>query len=99
MANAQDIVVLSGVRTPIGKYGGSLKDFSPTDLGALVIKEAIQRSGLAPNEIGHAVFGNILHTDSADMYGARVAWLKAGLPIEVPALTLNRLCGSGLQAI
>jgi acetyl-CoA C-acetyltransferase len=99
MPKEREIVVLSGVRTAIGKYGGSLKDFSPTDLGGMVIKEAVQRSGLEPNEIGHVVFGNILHTDSGDMYGGRLALLKAGLPIEVPALTLNRLCGSGLQAI
>src|SRR5690348_13978684 len=99
MAEEREIVVLSGVRTAIGKYGGTLKDFSPTDLGGMVIKEAVQRSWLEPNEIGHVVFGNILHTDSGDMYGARLALLKAGLPIEVPGLTLNRLCGSGLQAI
>jgi acetyl-CoA C-acetyltransferase len=99
MVDEREIVILSGARTAIGKYGGSLKDFSPTDLGGMVIKEAVQRSGLEPGEIGHVVFGNILHTDSGDMYGARLAMLKAGLPIEVPALTLNRLCGSGLQAI
>ena len=99
MADEREVVVLSGVRTAVGKYGGSLKDFSPTDLGGMVIKEAVQRSGLEPNDIGHVVFGNILHTDSGDMYGGRLAMLKAGLPIEVPALTLNRLCGSGLQAI
>jgi acetyl-CoA C-acetyltransferase len=99
MAEEREIVVLSGVRTAVGKYGGSLKDFSPTDLGGMVIKEAVQRSGLEPGDIGHVVFGNILHTDSGDMYGGRLAMLKAGLPIEVPALTLNRLCGSGLQAI
>jgi acetyl-CoA C-acetyltransferase len=99
MAEEREVVVLSGVRTAIGKYGGSLKDFSPTDLGGRVIAEAVQRSGLEPDEIGHVVFGNILHTDSGDMYGGRLAMLKAGLPIEVPALTLNRLCGSGLQAI
>jgi acetyl-CoA C-acetyltransferase len=99
MAEEREIVVLSGVRTAVGKYGGSLKDFSPTDLGGMVIKEAVQRSGLKPDEIGHVVFGNILHTDSGDMYGGRLAMLKAGLPIEIPALTLNRLCGSGLQAI
>src|SRR6478752_10272654 len=91
MTGEPEIVVLSGVRTAIGKYGGSLKDFSPTDLGGLVINEAVQRSGLEPNEIGHVVFGNILHTDNGDMYGGRLAMLKAGLPIEVPALTLNRL--------
>ncbi|HEX6605532.1 MAG TPA: beta-ketothiolase BktB [Chloroflexia bacterium] len=99
MAEEREIVVLSGVRTAVGKYGGSLKDFSPTDLGGMVIKEAVRRSGLEPGDIGHVVFGNILHTDSGDMYGGRLAMLKAGLPIEVPALTLNRLCGSGLQAI
>src|SRR5689334_24050633 len=99
MAEEREVVVLSGVRTPVGRYGGSLKDFSPSDLGALVVKEAVKRSGLELSEIQHSVFGNILHTEGADMYMGRVVGLKAGLPIESPGLTVNRLCGSGLQAI
>jgi len=99
MGMEREVVVLSGVRTAIGKYGGSLKDKPPTDLGALVVREAVQRAGVAPAEIGHVVFGNVIHTDVHDMYLARVAAIHGGLPVEVPALTVNRLCGSGLQAI
>jgi len=95
----REVVVLGGVRTAVGRYGGSLKDFSPTDLGGMVTREALSRAGVAPTDVDHVVFGNILHTDNADMYGARICVLKAGLPVEVPALTVNRLCGSGLQAI
>jgi acetyl-CoA C-acetyltransferase len=95
----REVVVLSGVRTAIGKYGGGLKDEPPTKLAALVTREAVERSGVEPAEIGHVVFGNVIHTDVHDMYLSRVATLNAGLPIETPALTLNRLCGSGLQAI
>jgi len=99
MAEEREVVVLSGVRTAVGRYGGSLKDFSPSDLGAMVTKEAVKRSGLELNEIEHSVFGNILHTEGGDMYMGRITGLKAGLPIETPGLTVNRLCGSGLQAI
>jgi len=99
MAAAREVVVLSGVRTAIGKYGGSLKDQPPTDLAALVVRESVARAGVAPEAIGHAVFGNVIHTDVHDMYLARVAAVKGGLPVETPALTVNRLCGSGLQAI
>ena len=99
MSTERDVVVLSGVRTAIGKYGGSLKDTPPTELGALVVREAVQRAGVQPAEIGHVVFGNVIHTDVHDMYLARVAAINGGLPVEVPALTVNRLCGSGLQAI
>ncbi len=95
----REVVVLSGVRTAIGGYGGSLKDTPPTELAATCVREAVKRSGVAPDDVGHAVFGNIIHTDSHDHYLARVAALNGGLPHEVPALTLNRLCGSGLQAI
>lgn len=93
------VVVLSGVRTPIGKYGGALKDIPPTDLAAMVVREALKRAKVEAQEIGHVVFGNVIHTDAHDMYLARVAGVKGGLPVEVPALTLNRLCGSGMQAI
>jgi acetyl-CoA C-acetyltransferase len=96
---AREVVVLSGVRTPIGGYGGSLKDIPPTELAATCVREAVSRSGVQPNEVGHCVFGNIIHTDVHDHYLARLAAVNGGLPVETPALTLNRLCGSGLQAI
>lgn len=99
MSKQRDVVVLSGVRTAIGKYGGSLKDVPPTSLAAAVTREAVHRAGVEPGEVGHAVFGNVIHTDAHDMYLARVAAVQGGLPVETPALTLNRLCGSGLQAI
>src|SRR5215475_6499245 len=99
MANPREVVILSGVRTAVGGYGGSLKDIPPSELAALCVREAVARSGIEPAEVGHVVFGNIIHTDAHDHYLARVAGVKGGLPVEVPALTLNRLCGSGLQAI
>ena len=95
----REVVVLSAVRTAIGKFGGALKDLPPTELAAKVVCQSVQRSGLAPADIGHVVFGNVIHTDPKDMYLARVAALRGGLTVETPALTLNRLCGSGLQAI
>jgi acetyl-CoA C-acetyltransferase len=94
-----EVVVLSGVRTAIGSYGGSLKDKPPTELGAAVVREAVKRATIKPEEVGHVVFGNVVHTDTHDMYLARVAGVNGGLPVETPAFTLNRLCGSGLQAI
>jgi acetyl-CoA C-acetyltransferase len=99
MGTSREVVVLSGVRTAIGGYGGSLKDSPPSELAALCVREAVSRAGIEPNQIGHVVFGNIIHTDAHDHYLARVAGVKGGLPVETPALTLNRLCGSGLQAI
>src|SRR5262252_2762219 len=99
MSDSREVVVLSGVRTAIGGYGGSLKDSPPSELAALCVREAVSRAGIEPADVGHVVFGNIIHTDSHDHYLARVAGIKGGLPVEVPALTLNRLCGSGLQAI
>jgi len=95
----REIVVLSAVRTAIGKFGGALKDIPPSELAAKVVCQSVQRSGLSTSDIGHVVFGNVIHTDAKDMYLARVAALRGGLPVETPALTLNRLCGSGLQAI
>ena len=95
----REVVVLSGVRTPIGGYGGSLKDIPPTVMAAKCVREAVKRSGIDPQDVGHCVFGNIIHTDAHDHYLARVAGVNGGLPHETPALTLNRLCGSGLQAI
>ncbi len=98
-ANGRDVVVLSGVRTAIGNFGGTLKDQPPSELAAQVVREAVRRAGVEPTEIEQVVFGNIIHTDGHDHYLARIAGVKGGLPVDVPALTLNRLCGSGLQAI
>ena len=98
MSNRQ-VVVLSAVRTAIGKFGGALKDIPPTEPAAKVVCQNLQRSGVSPTDIGHVVFGNVIHTDPKDMYLARVAALRGGVPVETAALTLNRLCGSGLQAI
>mgnify|MGYP000141410995 CR=1 FL=1 len=95
----QDVVIASGIRTPIGSYGGVLAGFSLGDLSAAVTREALARSGVRHTDVGHAVFGNVIHTEPRDMYLARVSAVNAGLPIETPALTLNRLCGSGLQAV
>ena len=95
----REVVVLSAVRTAIGKFGGALKDVPPTELAAKVVCQSVQRSGLAPTDISHVVFGNVIHTEQKDMYLARVAAVRGGIPVEAAALTLNRLCGSGLQAI
>jgi acetyl-CoA C-acetyltransferase len=99
MDSGREVVVLSGVRTAIGDYGGALKDIPPTELAAKVVREAVARAKITPEEVGHVVFGNVIHTEPKDMYLSRVATLNGGLPKETPALTLNRLCGSGLQAI
>ena len=99
MAEKREVVVLSGVRTAIGDYGGSLKDVPPCDLAAAVVREAVSRSGAQPADIGHSVFGNVIHTEARDMYLSRVAAVNGGLSHDTPAVTLNRLCGSGLQAI
>ncbi|SIT43431.1 acetyl-CoA acetyltransferase, thiolase [Paraburkholderia piptadeniae] len=95
----REVVVVSGVRTAIGDFGGSLKDFAPTDLGARVVREALSRADVAGDEVGHVVFGSVIHTEPKDMYLARVAALNGGVAQHAPALTVNRLCGSGLQAI
>ncbi|NJN16332.1 MAG: beta-ketothiolase BktB [Oscillochloris sp.] len=99
MGNQREVVVLSGVRTAIGSFGGSLKDQPPSELAAQIVREAVARAGVEAGEIGQAVFGHVINTEPHDMYLARVAAVKGGLPVETPALTLNRLCGSGLQAI
>ncbi|KAA1189169.1 acetyl-CoA C-acyltransferase family protein [Pseudohalioglobus sediminis] len=95
----REVVVLSGVRTAIADFGGSLKDVPATELAGQVVAEAVKRAGVDPQDIGHCVFGNVTHSDRRDMYMSRVAALKGGLPNETPALTVNRLCGSGLQAV
>src|SRR6266487_6051193 len=99
MSEQREVVILSGVRTAIGDYGGSLKDIAPTELAARVVKEALSRAKVDPKEIGQCVFGNVIHTEPKDMYLSRVAALNGGLPAESGALTLNRLCGSGMQAV
>src|SRR6516164_5713272 len=99
MNDQTNVVVLSAVRTPIGKFGGGLAAVPPCDLAATVVREAVSRAGVEPAEVGHAVFGNVIHTEVRDMYLGRVAAVNGGLPVETPAFTLNRLCGSGLQAI
>ncbi len=94
-----DVHFLSGARTAIGDFGGALRDQPPAVLGAHVAKAAIARSGLAPEDVEHAVFGNVIHTEPRDMYVSRVVAMESGVPKSAPAMTLNRLCGSGLQAI
>lgn len=96
---AQDVVILSGVRTGFGTFGGTLKDFSATQLGAIAAKSAIERSGLAATDIDHSVFGNALQTSADAIYLARHIALRAGCKVETPAVTVNRLCGSGFEAI
>jgi acetyl-CoA C-acetyltransferase len=95
----RQVVVVGGARTAIGDYGGTLKDFAPTKLGAIAIKEAVSRAKVDPASIGHVVMGSVIHGEARDMYLSRVAALDAGLPVGTPCLTVNRLCGSGLQAI
>jgi acetyl-CoA acyltransferase 2 len=97
--SARDIVFLAGVRTGFGTFGGALKDFSATDLGAIAAKGGLARSGVEPGSVDHVVFGNVLQTSSDAIYLARHVGLRAGLPIETPALTVNRLCGSGFEAV
>lgn len=95
----REVVFLSGVRSAIADFGGSLKDIAPTDLAGIVVAEAVKRSGANSEEVGHCVIGNVTHSDRRDMYMSRVAALKGGLSESTPSLTVNRLCGSGLQAI
>src|SRR5438132_4726509 len=99
MLKPGDIGIVSGARTPFGRYCGKLKDFTAQELGAIAAKGAIDRAGIKPEEFDHAVFGNAQQTSGDALYGARHVGLRAGLPIETPALTVNRLCGSGMQAI
>ena len=93
-----DIFILGGARTPMAEYAGKLKDISALELGAIAARAAMERTGVKPEMVNHVVFGNVLQTSSDAVYGARHVGLKAGIPVEVPALTVNRLCGSGIQA-
>jgi acetyl-CoA acyltransferase 2 len=95
----KEIVIVAGKRTPMAEYGGALRDYSALELGAVAAKAAIEQSGFAQAEFDHSIFGNALQTSGDALYGARHVALKAGLPVEVPALTVNRLCGSGIQSI
>jgi acetyl-CoA C-acetyltransferase len=97
--STREVMVVGGARTAIGGYGGSLKDLGPTKLGAIAIKEAVARAKIDPASVGHVVIGSVIHGEAKDMYVSRVAAIEAGLPVGTPCLTVNRLCGSGLQAI
>jgi acetyl-CoA C-acetyltransferase len=96
---AQEVVILGGARTPIGTFGGSLAGTPPTATAAHVVRHAMERAGVEPGQVGHVVFGHVINTEPRDMYLSRVAAVDAGIPVETPALTLNRLCGSGAQAV
>jgi acetyl-CoA acetyltransferase family protein len=98
MSSSSTVYILGGARTAMAEYVGALKDVSAIDLGVIAARAALERSGVAADQVDHVVFGNVLHTSADAIYGARHVGLKAGLPIEVPALTLNRLCGSGIEA-
>lgn len=95
----KDIVILGGARTAIGTFGGALSGHPPSDLGAIVAGAAMERSGVAPDRIGTVVFGHVINTEPKDMYVSRIAAIKAGIPDTVPAMNVNRLCGSGAQAV
>ncbi|MGB6054321.1 MAG: beta-ketothiolase BktB [Burkholderiaceae bacterium] len=94
-----DIYIVSGARTAIGEFGESLKDFSPTDLGAIAAREAIRRAGIEATEVEHSVFGTVIPTEARDLFLGRTVAIEAGAPDSVPGLTVNRLCGSGVQSI
>ena len=96
---AKDILILSGARTPMGEYGGALRDLSAIELGAVAARAALERARVAPELVDHTVIGNALQTSGDAIYGARHVALKAGVPVDKPALTVNRLCGSGIQSI
>src|SRR6186713_346785 len=95
---SKDVFIIGGARTPMTDYVGALKDVSALELGAIAARGAFERTGVKPEWIDHVVVGNVLQTSSDAIYGARHVALKAGVPVEVPALTVNRLCGSGIQA-
>src|SRR5919112_3289803 len=94
----KDIYILGGARTPMAEYAGKLKDISALELGAIASRAALERTGVKPEAVDHVVYGNVLQTSADAVYGARHVGLKAGVPVDVPALTVNRLCGSGIQA-
>lgn len=95
----RDIVILDGARTAIGTFGGALAGTPPTALGATVAKAALERSGVEGADIGHVAYGHVINTEPRDMYLSRVAAIEAGVPEETPCMNVNRLCGSGAQAI
>jgi acetyl-CoA C-acetyltransferase len=99
MSEQREVVILSGVRTAIGDYGGSLKDIAPSDLAARVVKEAVSRAKIDPKDVGQCVIGSVIHSEPKDMYISRLACVNGGLPHDTGAFTVNRLCGSGFQAI
>ncbi|MEW8153012.1 MAG: acetyl-CoA C-acyltransferase family protein [Candidatus Thiodiazotropha endolucinida] len=99
MTNEREVVIVSGVRTAIGTYGGALKGFPAVELAGRCVAEAVRRAGIKPDDVGHTVFGNVVHSEPRDAYMARCAAILGGLPDSTPALSVNRLCGSGLQAI
>jgi acetyl-CoA C-acetyltransferase len=94
-----DVVITSATRTAIGSYGKGLAGIAPSDLGAIASATALERAGIEPDAVVHVVFGNVIHTEPGDVYMGRVVAIKAGVPKEVPAYTVNRLCGTGVQAI
>src|SRR3546814_5847206 len=95
----QEIVVVGGCRTAVGDFGGGLKDAAPCDLGATVVRAVLERTNVPADAVGHVVFGHVINTEPRDMYLSRVAAINAGIGVETPAFNVNRLCGSGLQAI
>src|SRR2546426_5332151 len=95
----REVVVASGARTAIGDYGGSVRDIAPTALGAVCVRGGVSRGKIDPAAVGHVVLGSVIHGEAKDMYFSRVAAIEGGLPVGTPCLTVNRLCGSGLQAI
>ena len=99
MSNGQDIFIVGAARTAIGTFGGSLSSFRPAELGTIVIKEALERAGIAPADVQNVVIGTVVPTQPKDAYVSRVAAVDAGIPVDAPAMNVNRLCGSGLQAI
>jgi hypothetical protein len=94
----EDIYIVGGVRTAIGDFGGSLKAFMPSDLGAMVVTEALRRANVASDDVEHVIMGQVMATGPKDQFLARVVGLKANIPVTTPALTLNRLCGSGVPS-
>src|SRR5262245_38874520 len=94
-----EVVITSAARTAVGSYGKSLKDVPPAELGAIAARAAIERAQIEPAQVDHVVFGNVIQTQPGDAYMARVVGMSAGIPKETPAFTVNRLCGTGVQAI